>query len=158
MMRREFRTDLVHRAADTIPTALVRARRAPTGDALVSSKALALASLAVAQALIRTLHVVVTFIQALALASSFLAHWPGLEEGVAILNIIKVGWVVACDVCRARDRAIQIIRTAQIPNDKVRSTNLQQYFAEDCKFPLTHVRPRSSRSTFLAKRPNTFFK
>eukprot|EP00750_Incisomonas_marina_P019519 INCI3486.1.p1 GENE.INCI3486.1~~INCI3486.1.p1 ORF type:complete len:202 (+),score=20.85 INCI3486.1:90-608(+) len=58
---------------------------------------------------------------------------------------------------RARDRSIQIIRTAVVPEDKVRSTNLSQYHDADLKFPLTHRRPRSSRNAFSASRPNTYF-
>mmetsp|Transcript_24835 Transcript_24835/g.36443 ORF Transcript_24835/g.36443 Transcript_24835/m.36443 type:complete len:173 (+) Transcript_24835:39-557(+) len=58
---------------------------------------------------------------------------------------------------RARNRSIQIIRTAVVPADKVRSSNLNQYQAADLKFPLTHVRPRTPRNSFAARRPNTFF-
>lgn len=60
---------------------------------------------------------------------------------------------------RARDRSIQIIKTAVLPAKKCVRPATHTFHNAHIKFPLTHVRPRRNHgceATFVAHRPHTF--
>lgn len=60
---------------------------------------------------------------------------------------------------RARDRSIQIIKTAVLPVSKCSRPGVTMFHNAHIKFPQTHVRPRRNpgeSSTFVAHRPHTF--
>ena len=62
---------------------------------------------------------------------------------------------------RARDRSIQIIRTAVIPDSETRRAHNHLYQHADLKFALPHriyrVADKNYKKTYLPKRPSTFF-
>ena len=62
---------------------------------------------------------------------------------------------------RARNRSIQIIRTATVADKDCKRPYVQQFHDRDIKFPLPHriLRPSSKqfKSTFSALKPNTHF-
>ncbi|KAF0514593.1 60S ribosomal protein L20A [Gigaspora margarita] len=60
---------------------------------------------------------------------------------------------------RARFSSIQIIRVAELKTSQVKRPYIRQLIDPKLKFPLPHrvVRGSGSKSTFLAKRPSTFY-
>eukprot|EP00960_Hanusia_phi_P076870 768624-Hanusia_phi.AAC.9 len=62
---------------------------------------------------------------------------------------------------RSRFTNVQIVRTAQVPDDMLRKSWNKEYLERDIKFPLTHrvLRPSSKalKKTFVARRPRTCF-
>ncbi|CAG8443845.1 10852_t:CDS:2 [Ambispora leptoticha] len=59
---------------------------------------------------------------------------------------------------RARFSSIQIIRVAELSTDKVRRPYIKQLLVPGLRFPLPHRVVRGNKkSTFLAKRPSTFY-
>mmetsp|Transcript_4343 Transcript_4343/g.15874 ORF Transcript_4343/g.15874 Transcript_4343/m.15874 type:complete len:101 (+) Transcript_4343:742-1044(+) len=62
---------------------------------------------------------------------------------------------------RSRFSNVQIVRTAQVPDDMLRKTWNKEYLEKDIKFPITHrvLRPSSKalKKTFVARRPRTCF-
>ena len=63
---------------------------------------------------------------------------------------------------RARWSSIQVIKVQEIKEEDVRRKNTLQFLGPDLKFPLPHRAPRrgkkSTRSTFVARRPTTITK
>ncbi|CAG8643071.1 12127_t:CDS:2 [Cetraspora pellucida] len=58
---------------------------------------------------------------------------------------------------RARFSSIQIIRVADLKTSQVKRPYIRQLIDPKLKFPLPHRVVRGNRSTFLAKRPSTFY-
>jgi large subunit ribosomal protein L18Ae len=62
---------------------------------------------------------------------------------------------------RSRFSNVQIVRTATVPNDKMRKTWNQEYMGKDVAFPLTHrvMRPatKAFKKVYVARRPRTNF-
>ncbi|CAG8459487.1 7531_t:CDS:2 [Scutellospora calospora] len=58
---------------------------------------------------------------------------------------------------RARFSSIQIIRVAELKTSQVRRPYIRQLIDPKLKFPLPHRVIRGNKSTFLAKRPSTFY-
>eukprot|EP01035_Chromulina_nebulosa_P025035 gene25035-32634_t len=62
---------------------------------------------------------------------------------------------------RARNRSIQIIGTATIPDEKCKRFSTTQFHEKNLKFPLAHRILRAPnkqlRPLYLASRPNTFY-
>mmetsp|Transcript_9482 Transcript_9482/g.29240 ORF Transcript_9482/g.29240 Transcript_9482/m.29240 type:complete len:178 (-) Transcript_9482:36-569(-) len=62
---------------------------------------------------------------------------------------------------RARFRTIQIREVLELPANKCKRPNITQFHNPQIRFPLHHrvirAPSRARKSTFLAKRPNTFF-
>ncbi|CAI5937911.1 unnamed protein product [Closterium sp. NIES-65] len=61
---------------------------------------------------------------------------------------------------RVRFHGIQIIKTAEVPDDKVKRVNTLQFIGDKVRFPLPNrsvrASSRSLKTTFKASRPNTF--
>ncbi|CAI2164441.1 7509_t:CDS:2 [Funneliformis geosporum] len=58
---------------------------------------------------------------------------------------------------RARFSSIQIMRVAELKNAQVKRPYISQLLEPNLKFPLPHRVRRTRKSTFLAKRPSTFY-
>jgi large subunit ribosomal protein L18Ae len=62
---------------------------------------------------------------------------------------------------RARFRSIHVIRVAEVKAADLRRAHMKQLVDPSLKFPLPHrvmrAPSRRFKSTFLAKRPSTFF-
>ncbi|CAI5476591.1 unnamed protein product [Closterium sp. Yama58-4] len=61
---------------------------------------------------------------------------------------------------RVRFHGIQIIKTAEVPDDKVKRVNTLQFIGDKIRFPLPNrfvrASSRSLKTTYKASRPNTF--
>jgi len=58
---------------------------------------------------------------------------------------------------RARFSSIQIIRVAELKPSQVKRPYIKQLITPNLKFPLPHRVVRGKKTTFLAKRPSTFY-
>ncbi|CAG8580856.1 18119_t:CDS:2 [Acaulospora morrowiae] len=58
---------------------------------------------------------------------------------------------------RARFSSIQIIRVAELKPSQVKRPYIKQLIDPKIKFPLPHRVARGKKTTFLAKRPSTFY-
>lgn len=78
----------------------------------------------------------------------------------ALLGAVKQCYQEMAGTHRARDRSIQIIKTAVVPNEELRRHKNIMFTHEHLKFALPHRRYRTEskkfRATFLANKPCTF--
>ena len=77
-----------------------------------------------------------------------------------LLGAVKQCYQEMAGTHRARDRSIQIIRTAVVEDKDLKRHQNVMYTHENLKFALPHRKYRAEskkfRSTFLAKKPCTF--
>ena len=78
----------------------------------------------------------------------------------SVLGAVKQCYQEMAGTHRARDRSIQIIKTAVVPNEELRRHKNIMFTHEHLKFALPHRQYRTEskkfRTTFLATKPCTF--